>query len=276
MHLGIKNKFGIYFVLHSVFTIFATMISKNRVKFIRSLEQRKYRREHGLFVVEGPKSVADMFGSFECVYVAATQEWLSQNELPDGVEVDEVTDDELRRASFQDHPQQVLTLFRIPSYAYSSRCFEVELCLALDNVQNPGNLGTIIRLADWFGIERVFCSSGTADVYNPKVVQAAMGSLARVKVHYVDLPALLAPLPAGVPVYGTFLDGENLYGEELGSRGLIVMGNEGNGISTEVEQYVTHRLTIPNYNQHDRGADSLNVAVATAVVCAEFRRRFGN
>ena len=249
------------------------MISKNKLKFIRSLEQRKYRREHGVFVAEGPKTVGDMMGAFECVYLAATGEWLLKHDVPDGVEVDEVSDDELRRASFLDHPQQVLALFRIPVYDFHVRCTELELCLALDNVQNPGNLGTIIRLADWFGIERVFCSRGTADLYNPKVVQAAMGSLARVKVHYVDLASFLATLPAGVPVYGTFLDGENLYGETLGSHGVIVMGNEGNGISDEVAQYVTHRVTIPNYNQHDDGADSLNVAVATAVVCAEFRRR---
>ena len=249
------------------------MISKNKLKLLRSLEQRKYRREHGVFVAEGPKTVGDMMGAFECVYLAATGEWLSSHEVPSGVEVDEVSDDELRRASFLDHPQQVLALFRIPVYDFHVRCTELELCLALDNVQNPGNLGTIIRLADWFGIERVFCSHGTADVYNPKVVQATMGSLSRVKVHYVDLPGFLASLPADVPVYGTFLDGENLYGKTLSGYGVIVMGNEGNGISDEVVQYVTHRVKIPNYNQHDDCADSLNVAVATAVVCAEFRRR---
>ena len=138
--------------------------------------------------------------------------------------------------------------------------------------QDPGNLGTIIRLADWFGIEDIFCSTGTVDVFNPKTVQATMGAIARVKVHYCDLPKLISSLK-GIPVYGTFLDGNIIYSETLSANGLIVMGNEGNGISREVEALINRRLYIPNYPQERETSESLNVAIATAVVCAEFRRR---
>ena len=146
------------------------------------------------------------------------------------------------------------------------------LCLALDDIQDPGNLGTIIRLADWFGIEHIFCSQGTVDVYNPKTIQATMGALARVKLHYCNLPSMIAEL-GNVPVYGTFLDGDNMYEKKLTNYGLIVMGNEGNGVSQEVAELVNERLYIPNYPLQRETSESLNVAVATAVVCAEFRRR---
>lgn len=147
------------------------------------------------------------------------------------------------------------------------------LCLALDSVQNPGNVGTIIRLADWFGIHSLICSPGTADVFSPKVVQATMGSLARVSIYQeFQLPLFFDTLSDTVPVYGTFLDGENIYTSRLDPHGVIVMGNEGNGISADVAARVNRRITIPNFNGMDQGADSLNVAVATAVVCSEFRR----
>ena len=263
------------------------MLSKNRIKLIRSLEHRKYRLEHGCFVAEGPKVVCDLLPKFHCRYACGTEDWLlSHRDSLRGVETDVVTADELRKVSFMEHPQQVLALFDLPSKQQSDSRdnkagqeaadyeeLSVRLVLALDNVQNPGNVGTILRIADWFGISDVVCSRGTADVYSPKVVQATMGSLARVRVHEVDLPVFLSALPTDVPVYGTFLDGENVYEKELQGRGVIVMGNEGNGISTEVGRYVTDRITIPNFNSSDPGADSLNVGVATAVVCSEFRRR---
>ena len=187
--------------------------------------------------------------------------------------MDVVTDDELRRISFQETPQQVLAIFRQPQYEVNaSEVAKTQLCLALDDVQNPGNLGTIVRLADWFGIEHIFCSRGCADIFNPKTVQATMGGIARVQVHYVDLPQMLATLDAGIPVYGTFLDGETIYQKTLENRGLIVMGNEGKGVSPEVEAHVTERLYIPNYPAGRETSESLNVAIATAIVCAEFRR----
>ena len=146
--------------------------------------------------------------------------------------------------------------------------------MALDDVQDPGNLGTIIRIADWFGIEHIFCSSGTADVYNPKTIQATMGAIARVKLHYCNLPDFLkSASQKNTPIFGTFLDGENIYTQELPANGIIIMGNEGNGISKQIAEMVTHRILIPNYPQGCETSESLNVAVATAIVCAEFRRR---
>lgn len=251
------------------------MISKNRLKYIRSLERKKHRKESGAFVVEGPKTVSDMLYSFRCRYVGATKEWLDKNSgrLAADVEVDELTLEELSRASFQEHPQQVIAVFDIPSYHYDPTIPERQLVLALDEIQNPGNLGTIIRIADWFGISDIICSEGTADIYNPKTVQSAMGSMSRVKVHYVDLAEMLKSLPSSCPVYGTFLDGENVYGSSLQDHGVIVMGNEGNGISDDILPFITHKLTIPNFNTAETQADSLNVAVATAVICSEFKRR---
>ena len=236
---------------------------------------KKYRKAEGVFVAEGHKLVGDLLGAFPCVYVAATQEWMDSHvhELK-GVEMDVVTDEELRRVSLMETPQQVLAVFRQRIDEVDvNRVVGEELCLALDDVQNPGNVGTIIRLADWFGIEHIFCSRGCADLYNPKTVQATMGAMARVQVHEVDLPQMLSSLPDDIPVYGTFLDGENLYGKSLENRGIIVMGNEGKGVSADVEAHVTERLYIPNYPAGRETSESLNVAIATAIVCAEFRRR---
>ena len=241
---------------------------------------KKYRKAEGVFVAEGHKLVGDLLDVFECKYLAATSEWLSANaawverQRRSGVEVDEVTDEELKRASFQETPQQVLAVFKQLTYEVDvNEVARKQLCLVLDDVQNPGNLGTIVRLADWFGIEHVFCSKGCADIYNPKTVQATMGGIARVQVHEADLPELLSRLDKDIPVYGTFLDGENMYGRELENRGLIVMGNEGKGVSKEVAAFVTERLYIPNYPEGRETSESLNVAIATAIVCAEFRRR---
>ncbi len=241
---------------------------------------KKYRKAEGVFVAEGHKLVGDLLDVFECKYLAATSEWLSANaawvdrQRRSGVEVDEVTDEELKRASFQETPQQVLAVFKQLTYEVDvNEVARKQLCLVLDDVQNPGNLGTIVRLADWFGIEHIFCSKGCADIYNPKTVQATMGGIARVQVHEADLPELLSRLDKDIPVYGTFLDGENMYGRELENRGLIVMGNEGKGVSKEVEAFVTERLYIPNYPEGRETSESLNVAIATAIVCAEFRRR---
>ncbi len=241
---------------------------------------KKYRKAEGVFVAEGHKLVGDLLDVFECKYLAATSEWLSANaawvdrQRRSGVEVDEVTDEELKRASFQETPQQVLAVFKQLTYEVDvNEVARKQLCLVLDDVQNPGNLGTIVRLADWFGIEHIFCSKGCADIYNPKTVQATMGGIARVQVHEADLPELLSRLDKDIPVYGTFLDGENMYGKELENRGLIVMGNEGKGVSKEVAAFVTERLYIPNYPEGRETSESLNVAIATAIVCAEFRRR---
>lgn len=262
------------------------MISKNKIKYIRSLELKKNRTKEGKFVAEGHKVVDDLLALQPADLIVATTEWLHGKHFSPETEVIEVSDEELRKVSFLQHPQQVLAVFKQasslhgkdeeekPRKGYSIDDFDAsELNLALDGVQDPGNLGTIIRIADWFGITHIYCSEDTADVYNPKVVQATMGSIARVKVQYGDLLGLVEALPADVPVYGTLLDGDNIYQQKLENRGLIVMGNEGKGISPALAKKVNHRLLIPNFPEGRPTADSLNVAIATAITCSEFRRQ---
>ncbi|MBQ3628819.1 MAG: RNA methyltransferase [Bacteroidaceae bacterium] len=254
------------------------MISKNKIKYLKSLEMKKHRQAESVFVAEGPKIVGDLLNAgFEATYLAVVEcsDFASRLQSFDlnGVQIDFVTADDLRKVSSLEAPQQVLAVLKQPVWQLDSNIASKELCLALDEVQNPGNLGTIIRLAAWFGIKHLFCSKGCADVYNSKTVQATMGGLAHVKVHYVDLVEMIGDLPDGTPIYGTFLDGENLYGKQLEQRGLIVMGNEGRGVSKEVENLVTEKLFIPNYPAERESTESLNVAIATAIVCAEFRRR---
>lgn len=248
------------------------MLSKNKIKYIRSLELKKNRKEEQVFVAEGHKLVGDLLGHFSCRLLVATRSWMERNPKAQADEIIEVTPDELTRASLQKAPQEVLAIFEQPSYPIQPEIATHSLCLALDDIQDPGNLGTIIRLADWFGIEDIFCSQGTVDVYNPKTIQATMGALARVKLHYCHLPSLIASLE-NVPIYGTFLDGDNIYDKPLSSHGIIVMGNEGNGVSAEVAKLVNERLYIPNYPPQRETSESLNVAMATGIICAEFRRR---
>jgi TrmH family RNA methyltransferase len=238
------------------------MLSKNQIKWVHSLELKKNRNKEGLFVAEGPKVVGDLL---RAGYVARSI--FSTTERPNA---QLITDDELRKLSFLQHPQEVLAVFEIPLTSNPSPLTS-NLSLALDGVQDPGNLGTIIRIADWFGIQTIFCSEGTADCYNPKVVQATMGSLAHVHILYIDLEVFLKSVDC--PIYGTLLDGQNIYQQELSTGGIIVMGNEGNGISPAIRKLVTHKLLIPNYNTAGETAESLNVAIATAITCAEFRRR---
>jgi TrmH family RNA methyltransferase len=248
------------------------MLSKNKIKYIHSLELKKNRTQEGVFVAEGRKLVGDLLGHFVCRTLVATEAWWESHPDVKALEKIFVTQEELTRASLQKAPQEVLAVFEQPRYAMDANDVRTSLCLALDDVQDPGNVGTIIRVADWFGIEHIFCSQGTADVFNPKTVQATMGALARVKVHYCDLPVFIGGL-TDVPVYGTFLDGEVMYQQPLSDHGLIVMGNEGKGVSPEVARLINERLFIPAYPADRETSESLNVAIATAIVCAEFRRR---
>lgn len=248
-------------------------ISKNKIKFIRSLEQKKVRREERVFLAEGPKLTADLLGHFRCRYLAATDDWLASHNTIEADEIGTATIDEIARASLLKTPQDVIAIFDQREEKTDITVIEKQLCLALDDVQDPGNLGTIIRIADWFGIEHIFCSTNTVDVYSPKVVQATMGALSRVHLHYVSLTELIGKLNKNVPIYGTLLDGTNIYTQELSTTGLIVMGNEGNGITAEVRQLINRKLYIPNYPEGRDTSESLNVAIATAVTCAEFRRR---
>ena len=241
-------------------------------KLVSSLDDARVRREEHLFVAEGTKCVLDTLHHFNVRYLFATQAWLDRHHGDvKGFEVTAVKRADMERMSHLSTPPDVLAVYDIPEYDVTSVDTRGKLLLALDRVQDPGNLGTIMRIADWFGIRDIICSRDTVDLYNPKVVQATMGAVARVRVHYTDLPAWLSG--CGVPVYGTFLHGENIYKANLGGEGVIVMGNEGKGISEDVEREVTCRVTIPSYPAGEATSESLNVGMATAVAVAEFRRR---
>ena len=235
------------------------MLSKNQIKRIQSLARKKGRREEGCFIAEGNKLVEDTLSVFECDLILATPSWIVSHAHKSLPKIQEVDEQEMSKVSQLVTPPDVLAVYRIPEYHLNIETLKKELVLALDTVQDPGNLGTIVRLADWFGIRHIVCSPDTADLYNPKVVQATMGALARVKVYYRSLP--------------DFLDGEDIYHTSLTKSGVIVMGNEGNGISAKLEPYIGKRLYIPNYPVGQPTSESLNVAVAAAITCAEFRRR---
>ncbi len=259
------------------------MLTKNTIKHIRSLSQKKFREATHTFIAEGPKVVGDLLPLFPCQQLFATPDCLQQFTDEDIIaranvnETQVVTQEELERLSLLKSPRGALAVFAMKDdnedMGTLAQLPAQTLCLALDGIQDPGNLGTIIRIADWFGIEHIFCSHDTADAYAPKVVQATMGAIGRVHLHYCNLPQFIASLQESTPVYGTFLNGSNLYGNELSAHGLVVMGNEGNGISDAVAQLVNERLLIPSYPSGRNTSESLNVAVATAIICGEFRRR---
>lgn len=230
-------------------------MTASEIKYIKSLSQKKFRDEYGVFAVEGEKLV--------------------QEALKSGFEVEKVFRKEeigeaaMARISALSSPSPVLALVRKPEPRMEAP--RDGLYLALDGIRDPGNLGTILRVADWFGIDAVYASEDTVELYNPKVVQATMGAVFRVKFFVCDIPSLCSSYPG--PVYGTFLDGENMYGKELSSKGIIVIGNEANGISAATAACVSERLYIPPFPADDPGSESLNAAVATAITVAEFRRR---
>ncbi|MGM9836957.1 MAG: TrmH family RNA methyltransferase [Paludibacteraceae bacterium] len=258
-------------------------LSKAQLKFIRSLVQKKCRDESGMFVAEGRKCVEELAKTFPLVCLVSLEKIelslpLSAYAAGD-VPYYTATSTEIAQMSSLRAPQGVLAVFRKPGLQQNDSAEEqplASLVLALDGVQDPGNLGTIIRTCDWFGVHDIYCSPDTADCYNPKVVQATMGALARVRVHYVSLEQRLSAWRAqGVPVYGTLLDGRNMYAEGAipdAKRGVIVMGNEGNGISASVRALVSHPLLIPSYPPDAETSESLNVSIATAIVLAAFRR----
>ncbi|MDH6355795.1 TrmH family RNA methyltransferase [Dysgonomonas sp. PH5-45] len=250
-------------------------LSKNKHKYIQSLRDKKHRTEHSTFVAEGDKLVSDLLDSMHCQLLVATPAFLELIECKKNIRVDEIVEvdkAEIEKTALVKNPQNVIAVFYQHKGSPSFSDIETRLSLALDGVQDPGNLGTIVRIADWYGIENIFCSKDTADIYNPKTVQATMGALARVRVHYVDLVEFLHSQQSQ-PIYGTFLDGADIYTQNITSNGIIVMGNEGNGISKDIERCIKTKLYLPSYPKDRATSESLNVSVATAVVCAEFRRR---
>jgi len=246
------------------------MITKQQTSFIRSLHQKKYRQMYGKFLVEGDKLVRELLASpFKIQAIFKTSAW-HEDLKRDKIEVIEVTEEKLRKISTHENPNQVLAIAEIPvsDTELLTRKLVKGLYLACDNLSDPGNAGTIIRTADWFGISNIFFSENSVDVFNPKVVSAAKGSLFRVACHYIDLKKLFEN-NAGLAVYGTFMDGQNIFGVTLDKDAIIVIGNEANGIGEELLPFITQKLSIPNFGK----AESLNAAVAAGIVINEFRRR---
>lgn len=244
------------------------MITRADIQLVRSLADKRARTETGLFVAEGAKLVGEIAtSSLRIRHIYSSREFTHPA-------FEHATAKELERLSLLKTPSDTVAVVDIPHYTFNLAEAERGLVLALDEVQNPGNMGTIIRLADWFGISDIICTPNSADCFNPKVVQATMGAILRVRVHYLDLAATLREArKRDVEVYGTFLEGENIYRSSLKQSGIIVMGNEGRGVSAEIGTAVSHKLLIPPYPVDRRGSESLNVAIATSIVCSEFRRR---
>ncbi|MDO6812926.1 TrmH family RNA methyltransferase [Tenacibaculum soleae] len=239
-------------------------LSKNNLKLITSLQQKKYRQKHKLFVAEGIKVVNELLkSSVEASHIFMTEDVV---ELPKNVAHTVITENELKKISTLKNPNKVLGLFQIPDEKeISENCFIV----ALDEINDPGNLGTIIRLCDWFGVTELICSKSTVDCYNQKVVQSTMGSLTRVNISYVDLSTFLSN--SDFPVFTADMDGDNVYKTSLPEKAVLVMGNEANGISAEISAIVNRKLTIPRFGEIQQ-TESLNVATATAILLSEFRR----
>jgi len=248
--------------------------SKSVIKKVRALEQRKCRRDQGLFIAESDKLVLDNLGAMQCRCLFATREWWQAHPQAAARARECYEVNSLDCISLLQHPQNVMGVFEIPSFELKPAELASRLVLCLDTVQDPGNLGTIIRLCDWFGIRDIVCSRETADCYAPKVVQATMGAIARVHVHYTDLSVFLPRMrELSVPVYGTYLEGSDIYSTDLTPNGILIMGNEGNGISPALEPFITQKLNIPSYPAGIPTSESLNVGIATAIAVAEFRRR---
>jgi len=242
----------------------ATSLFKNQIKLITSLKQKKYRQLHGLFIAEGIKTINELLASNFAIHTLFTTESFNidaKNELI-------ISEKELKQISFLKTPNKALAIFHIQK----PKAIDTDqLIVALDDVRDPGNLGTIIRLCDWFGIKDLLCSLETVDCFNPKVIQASMGSITRVNINYINLPTFLKD--TNLLVFGAFMDGENVYKKNLPAKGVLVMGNEANGISKSVETLVTEKIAIPRFGAI-QATESLNVATATAIILSEFKRTF--
>jgi RNA methyltransferase, TrmH family len=253
------------------------MVSKSQIGFIKSLHQKKSRYEHRLFLAEGVKVVTEILNSdFTVRAVYATQALLDQHpffgaNVSKNIEINNISVSEMERISALSTTPEVLAIVEMAemngSYAMEKDFYADELVLMLDDIRDPGNMGTIIRIADWFGIKKIVCSETSVELYNPKVVQATMGSLVRVDVYEANLKQVLQAVK-GIPVYGALLEGRDIYRESLKAPGALLLGNESHGISNELIPFITHPISIPRFG----GAESLNVAIATAVICSEFRR----
>lgn len=238
------------------------MLSKSQIKLIRSLKQKKYRVQHGFFVVEGIKTITELLDSTLELHSLYYTEPFNSNCNKDVL----ISSADLKRISFLKTPNKALAIFKIPK---QKQIIKSGLIVALDNLRDPGNLGTIIRLCDWFGVTELICSNETVDCFNPKVIQATMGSITRVNINYVNLETFLKN--SKLPVLGAFMEGENIYNRKMPEQGILVMGNEANGISKTIEALITEKISIPRFGAL-QATESLNVATATAILLSEFKR----
>ena len=250
------------------------MISKNHVKHIQTLHSKKHRDEHSIFIIVGIKIVTEFINSdaYQIVEVLGLDSFISINiELLESKNIpfSEITEDELKKISTQQGPNKVLAIVKMQNSELQSQNKLLDTCLYLDDIRDPGNLGTIIRIADWFGINKIFCSKQSTELYNPKTLQATMGAILRVNVEYIDFENLLLK-NQNLPVYGAVLNGKNIYKNEL-QKGIIVIGNEANGISEAILKQITLPITIPSASLN--GSESLNAANACAIICSEFNRQ---
>lgn len=236
------------------------------------MSEKKFRNEHNTFVAEGTKLVFDLLATCRCQLIIALPSLLSAYPELKAEEVIAADEDELKKATFLKTAPQIMGIFYRPSQEIEKIDPNNQLSLILDGIQDPGNMGAIVRITDWFGIEHIICSHDTVDIFNPKTVQATMGAIARVKVSYTDLGNFLQQ-QSHLPIYGTFLEGDDIYSTSLSNNGFIVMGSEGKGIGNETEKLINKKLFIPNFPEGRATSESLNVAAATAITCAEFRRR---
>ncbi|WP_411274897.1 TrmH family RNA methyltransferase [Daejeonella sp.] len=245
------------------------MISKSQISFIKSLQQKKIRKANGLFIVEGLKSVSEFINSdytIDTIYY--TENVMPKlGNLSQNIKSIEISVSDLTKISALTSPQQVLAIVKIPKHRdLTKQMLKGSFTIAIDGIQDPGNFGTIIRTADWFGVNHLVCSEDTVDVYNPKVVQATMGSLSRIYVAYFDLHEFLDD--PGVPVFGALLEGKSIYETNFGNEGILILGNEGNGIRPQIISKIQFPITIPRFGE----AESLNVAVSASIFCSEIRR----
>jgi len=245
------------------------MLSKSQIGFIKSLHQKKYRKENEIFIIEGLKSIIEFIPSayqLHSIYYLAEYRSLLPN-LPSNIKLFEVNNAELDKISTLHTPQGILALVNFPKKSiFNLADLQNNFTLVLDGIQDPGNLGTIIRTADWFGFKNIICSLNTVEIYNPKTIQATMGSLCRVNIYEQDLPEWLKHI--GIPIFGALLEGENSYTINWGKEGLLILGNEGQGISAEVLKFIQHPVTIPRIGS----AESLNVAISAGILCSEISR----
>lgn len=247
------------------------MITNAERKFVKSLAEAKHRKANGMFVAEGSKCVEEFLGKLEIVNIYALNNWRGFDAVPAGIDLKEATRADMERMTSFNSIPDVVAVFKIPEYQFDIKRISQHLTVALDQVQDPGNLGTILRLCDWYGVEDILLSEGCASPWNPKTVQASMGALARVRTHIVDLPAVAASWSE--PVAVTLLEGENIYSADLPQSALVVFGNEGSGVSEAVKETASMALNIPSYPPSRPTSESLNVASAASITLSEFRRR---